>query len=223
MDSGTPQPKGPSEMGAGQKQRKLSTKGESLYQTLGIEQKASQDDIKKAYRKLALKYHPDKNPNNPEATEKFKEINSAHKILQDDKKREIYDQYGSLGLYIAEQIGEDNVKAYFALQSPWAKGLAVFCCLITCCCFCCCCCLCCNCCCGKCKPDIDEESEFVRPEDLEDSDSESPVTTQPGGATPVVADPGTAIPLDMGQDNRSENEKAPLTSNVERTSYTGIE
>lgn len=47
--------------------------------------------------------------------------NSVWFSLQDEKKREIYDQYGSLGLYIAEQIGEDNVKAYFALQSPLAK------------------------------------------------------------------------------------------------------
>jgi len=72
------------------------------------------------YRRLALKYHPDKNPA-PEAHEKFKEINNAHKILQDEKKKEIYDQYGSLGLYIADMIGEDNVKTYFALHSPLAK------------------------------------------------------------------------------------------------------
>ena len=73
------------------------------------------------FRKLALKYHPDKNPNNPEATEKFKEINNANKILQDEKKKEIYDQYGSLGLKIADQIGEENVKAYMAMNSPFAK------------------------------------------------------------------------------------------------------
>lgn len=72
-------------------------------------------------RKLALKYHPDKNPDNPEAAEKFKEINNAHAILTDVSKRNIYDQYGSLGLYIAEQFGEENVNTYFILSSWWAK------------------------------------------------------------------------------------------------------
>lgn len=72
-------------------------------------------------RKLALKYHPDKNPDNPEAAEKFKEINNAHAILTDATKRNIYDKYGSLGLYVAEQFGEENVNTYFVLSSWWAK------------------------------------------------------------------------------------------------------
>ncbi|XP_020605856.1 dnaJ homolog subfamily C member 5-like [Orbicella faveolata] len=70
---------------------------------------------------MALKHHPDKNPNNPEATEKFKEVNHAHSILADPGKREIYDKYGSMGLYIAEQFGEENVKLYFRLNSGWCK------------------------------------------------------------------------------------------------------
>lgn len=72
-------------------------------------------------RKLALKYHPDKNPDNPEAADKFKEINNAHAILTDSTKRNIYDKYGSLGLYVAEQFGEENVNTYFVLSSWWAK------------------------------------------------------------------------------------------------------
>ncbi len=72
-------------------------------------------------RKLALKFHPDKNPDNPEAVEKFKEINNAHAILSDPTKRNIYDKYGSLGLYVAEQFGEENVNTYFVLSSWWAK------------------------------------------------------------------------------------------------------
>lgn len=72
-------------------------------------------------RKLALRYHPDKNPDNPEAAEKFKELNSAHAVLSDLTKRKIYDSYGSLGLYVAQQFGEDNVNTYFMLSTWWAK------------------------------------------------------------------------------------------------------
>lgn len=72
-------------------------------------------------RKLALKHHPDKNPDDPAATEKFKEINNAHAILTDISKRSIYDKYGSLGLYVAEQFGDENVNTYFMLSSWWAK------------------------------------------------------------------------------------------------------
>uniref|UniRef100_M3YB02 DnaJ homolog subfamily C member 5 n=1 Tax=Mustela putorius furo TaxID=9669 RepID=M3YB02_MUSPF len=106
---------------ADQRQRSLSTSGESLYRVLGLDKNATSDDIKKSYRKLALKYHPDKNPDNPEAADKFKEINSAHAILTDATKRNIYDKYGSLGLYVAEQFGEENVNTYFVLSSWWAK------------------------------------------------------------------------------------------------------
>lgn len=70
------------------------------------------------YRKLALKYHPDKNPDNPEAAEKFKEINNANSILTDETKCKIYDEYGSMGLYVSEQFGEESVKYYF-LMSKW--------------------------------------------------------------------------------------------------------
>ncbi|KAK2529144.1 hypothetical protein Q9966_009463 [Columba livia] len=107
---------------ADQRQRSLSTSGESLYHVLGLDKNATSDDIKKSYRKLALKYHPDKNPDNPEAAEKFKEINNAHAILTDATKRNIYDKYGSLGLYVAEQFGEENVNTYFVLSSWWAKN-----------------------------------------------------------------------------------------------------
>ncbi|KAJ3586854.1 hypothetical protein NHX12_013246 [Muraenolepis orangiensis] len=123
--------------------------------------------------KLALKFHPDKNPDNPEAADKFKEINSAHAILVDGTKRNIYDKYGSLGLYVAEQFGEDNVNTYFVLSSWWAKALFV--------------------CCGV-------EAEFyVSPEDLEaqmtaeekDAGAE-PIMMQPSGAsetTQLTSDP----------------------------------
>lgn len=72
-------------------------------------------------RKLALKYHPDKNPDNPDASEKFKEINNANAILNDDNKKRIYDEYGSFGLYVAEQFGEESVKYYFLMNKCWFK------------------------------------------------------------------------------------------------------
>src|SRR5215218_6879260 len=64
------------------------------YKVLGIEKNASQDDIKKAYRKLARKYHPDLNPNDKEAHKKFQQINEANEVLSDPEKRKKYDQYG---------------------------------------------------------------------------------------------------------------------------------
>ena len=65
-----------------------------FYQTLGVSRDATDSEIKKAYRKLAVKYHPDKNPDNQEAEEKFKEISAAFDILKDPDKRRKYDQFG---------------------------------------------------------------------------------------------------------------------------------
>lgn len=72
-------------------------------------------------RKLALRHHPDKNPDNPEAAEKFKEINNANTILNDENKRKIYDEYGSMGLYAAEQFGDEGAKYYFLMSKCWFK------------------------------------------------------------------------------------------------------
>src|ERR1700687_1028920 len=68
-----------------------------FYSTLGVAREASQDDIKKAYRKLAMKYHPDRNPDNKEAEATFKEINQAYQIHGDETKGRQYDQYGAAG------------------------------------------------------------------------------------------------------------------------------
>ena len=64
------------------------------YQVLGVDKKASQDDIKKAFRKLARKYHPDLNPNDATAKDKFQAINEANEVLSDPEKRKKYDEYG---------------------------------------------------------------------------------------------------------------------------------
>jgi len=193
--------------------RRFSNAGSTLYDTLELEKGANQDDIKKQYRRLALRYHPDKNPNDNEATEKFKDVNKAHKILSDPSKKEIYDKHGSLGLHIAENFGEENVKYYFMLSSLWCKALCGICCILTGC-YCLCCCLCCcNCCCGKCAPKVEEE-DFPDAADLaaeeehasKDDNNGPTVTTQPlsrnspsGDSSPRAANGNnsstSAIPL----------------------------
>jgi curved DNA-binding protein len=80
------------------------------YQMLGLNRNASEDEIKRAYRKLALKYHPDHHPDDSESEEKFKEIGEAYAVLSDPEKRKEYDQFGHTGFkhrYTTEDIFSD--------------------------------------------------------------------------------------------------------------------
>ena len=85
---------------------------EDYYKTLGIEKSAIAEDIKKAYRKLALKWHPDKNPNNKAAEDKFKKINEAYAVLSDSEKRKEYDTYGSADQFRQRYTQEDIFRGF---------------------------------------------------------------------------------------------------------------
>ncbi|MCS6808191.1 MAG: molecular chaperone DnaJ [Bacteroidota bacterium] len=84
------------------------------YEILGVSKSATKDEIKSAYRKLALQYHPDRNPDNKEAEEKFKEATEAYEVLSDDAKRKRYDQFGHQGLRGGTDFGQySNINDIF--------------------------------------------------------------------------------------------------------------
>jgi len=84
------------------------------YQVLGVAKTATADEIKKAYRKLAIKYHPDKNHGNKEAEEKFKEMSEAYAVLSDPEKRKQYDTYGSTGFH--QRYSQEDIFRNFDLN-----------------------------------------------------------------------------------------------------------
>src|SRR4051812_19405907 len=90
-----------------------------LYAELGVKKGASKDEIKKAYRKLARELHPDRNPNNPKAEERFKRVAFANDVLSDDRKRALFDEFGEVGL----RDGFD-VESARAMRNARSRGTA---------------------------------------------------------------------------------------------------
>jgi molecular chaperone DnaJ len=91
-----------------------------FYKILGVERGASDDDIRKAYRKLARKYHPDINPGNKEAENKFKDISVANDVLSDPQKRKLYDEFGEAGL--ASGFDADKARSYKQWQEQASRA-----------------------------------------------------------------------------------------------------
>jgi len=96
------------------------------YEILGVGRSADKDEIKKAYRKLALKYHPDKNPDNKDAEDHFKEVNGAYEVLSNDDKRRRYDQFGHAGVDSSAASGGGAGGAYGAGGADFSDIFSAF-------------------------------------------------------------------------------------------------
>ena len=100
----------------------MAAEKRDYYEVLGVDKGASEDEIKRAYKKMARKYHPDLNPDNKEAEEKFKEVNEAYEVLSDADKKARYDQFGFAG--VDPNYGAGRPAA--ALTAPAASTSAIW-------------------------------------------------------------------------------------------------
>jgi len=96
------------------------------YEVLGVQKGAPKDDIKKAYRRLAVQFHPDKNPGNKEAEEKFKEATEAYEVLSDEQKKSAYDQFGFAGVDGMGGAGHDYSSAFRDFEDIFGDFSGIF-------------------------------------------------------------------------------------------------
>ncbi|CAG2115609.1 unnamed protein product [Medioppia subpectinata] len=173
--------------------RRLSATGDSLYIILGVPKTATGDDIKKSYRRslqfiVTHNYHPFIDTSLSPCAYHYmpdpcmccqSHVCFAVTLLTPHLSN---GNYGSLGLYIAEQFGEENVNTYFVLTSGWCKAI-FFCTAVFTCCYCCCCLCCCfNFCCGKCRPKHPEE-DYVPDLDIGEEDDTTNLKKNEWGET----------------------------------------
>ena len=94
-----------------------TTQNKDYYATLGVKKTATPEEIRKAFRKLARRYHPDVNPGDKRSEEKFKELSEANDVLSDEKKRKVYDQVG----FYSDQIDPAQAEAYARQQGAGGR------------------------------------------------------------------------------------------------------
>ena len=97
-----------------------------FYKTLGVSKDATKEEIKKAYRKLALKYHPDRNPDNPNAEAEFKKVSEAYEVLSDDQKKSMYDQYGEAGINGQQGFGGGGGGGFSSMDEALRTFMGAF-------------------------------------------------------------------------------------------------